>query len=174
MQKKINYDKIYFEQWTLMFAPHSFISRHLLVHLFLHVLFLLFRNDWCCPYRGKMISIEGIARSCNTSRSINTSGYIICVQCWLENSKKPIQFTENFLDLQKYVTFVRLRTERGYIELLSGSVVRGGILLVELLWELALMPVDWILCSDVMLLLLLLSPPPGSSSPAVKNKLWLI
>ena len=35
--------------------------------------------------------------------------------------------------LQHILTFVRFRTERGYIELLSDSAVLGGILLVELL-----------------------------------------
>lgn len=44
--------------------------------------------------------------------------------------------------IRNVLTFVRFRTDIGYMELFSGSTVRGGMLLVELLCELALMPVD--------------------------------
>lgn len=50
----------YLDQSTLMFPAHSFIARHLFMHFFLHVFFLLFRNDRRSPYRGKVVSIQTV------------------------------------------------------------------------------------------------------------------
>ena len=52
-----------FEESTLMLPPHPLVSGHLFVHLFLHVLLLLFGNDRRRPNCGEVIRVHARSSS---------------------------------------------------------------------------------------------------------------
>lgn len=137
-----------------MFPSHSFVSAHLFVHLFLHVLFLLLRHNRCGTDGCEIIHVAIFSDARQVTRLRNEKQ----LQNKFFNTCKSV-------NAARFFTLCRLR-EIGMLLYVFSLLLStaGGRLFVELLCEDALTPIDWIECSDVILLLLLLSPPVWSST----------
>jgi hypothetical protein len=73
------------------------------MHFFLHMFFLLFRNDRRSPYRGKVVSIQTVGSVGTKWQTITPAGQVVDKEWLIEEKTKNkwlgSSFTKKFINV---------------------------------------------------------------------------